>query len=48
MEKIRRLEMLIRHADVMQVQFDVRIMQLKNTIDELQAEMLVAERSRLL
>ena len=43
MEKIRRLEMLIRHTDVMQVQFDARIMQLKNTIDELQAEMLVAE-----
>ena len=28
------IEMLIRHADVMQVQFDARIMQLKNTIFE--------------
>eukprot|EP00943_MAST-04B_sp_MAST-4B-sp1_P009170 g9170.t1 len=43
MAKIRRLERLLRHVDVMQVQFDARIMQLKNTIDELQAEMLVAE-----
>ena len=42
-EKIRRLERLLRYTDVMQVQFDARIMQLKNIIDEIQAEMLIAD-----
>ena len=42
-DKIRRLERLVRYTDVMQVQFDARIMQLKNTIDEIQAEMLIAD-----